>query len=176
MQQATRETPAETQEPRELQATAQRFPWAWSPTPDPLCQQFCTPLRYYCCLIDGHRDITHNRSNLHAKVKCFLFCCRRPFSLLIIRVVVFVSGEWHGNSNEPVAGETINHALILPSSQNKCNSMTEHVNQYGCKMTKLPIVFYEKDLGIDLSFVQEISRDSCLLWLVSQSCILCETM
>jgi hypothetical protein len=43
-------------------------------------------------------------------------------------------------------------------------------------MTKLPIVFYEKDLGIDLSFVQEISRDSCLLWLVSQSCILCETM
>jgi hypothetical protein len=49
--------------------------------------------------------------------------------------------------------------------------MTEHANQYGCKMTKLPLVFYKKDIGIDLSFVQETSGDSCLLWLVSQNCI-----
>jgi hypothetical protein len=43
------------------------------------------------------------------------------------------------------------HLLLL--SQNKCNSMTEHANQCECKITKLPIVFYGKDLGIVLSFV-----------------------
>jgi hypothetical protein len=42
-------------------------------------------------------------------------------------------------------------------------------------MTKLPLIFYKKDLGIDLSFVEETFGDSCLLWLVSQSYILCET-
>jgi hypothetical protein len=45
--------------------------------------------------------------------------------------------------------------------------MTEHANQCGCKMTKLPLVFYKKHLGIDLSFVQETSRD--LSFVVSQS-------
>jgi hypothetical protein len=50
--------------------------------------------------------------------------------------------------------------------------MTEHANQCGCKMTKSALVFYEKNLGIDLSFVQETSTDSYLLWLASQSCII----
>jgi hypothetical protein len=52
--------------------------------------------------------------------------------------------------------------------------MTEHANQCGRKMIKSPLVFYEKNLGIDLSFVQETSTDSYLLWLASQSCIICE--
>jgi hypothetical protein len=38
------------------------------------------------------------------------------------------------------------------------------------KMTKLPFVYYEKDLG-----VWELSRVACLLWLVGQSCIFCGT-
>jgi hypothetical protein len=33
-----------------------------------------------------------------------------------------------------------------------------------CEMTKLPLVFYENDLNISLSFVWEASRASCLLW------------
>jgi hypothetical protein len=42
-------------------------------------------------------------------------------------------------------------------------------------MTKLPLIFYEKDLGVVLSFVYETSRGPCFLWLASQSCVLCRT-
>jgi hypothetical protein len=42
-----------------------------------------------------------------------------------------------------------------------------------CKMTKIPLVFYGKDIAIGLSFMWEASRASCLLWLISQSCNLC---
>jgi hypothetical protein len=59
---------------------------------------------------------------------------------------------------------------LLPPSQNKCNSRTDE----GWKMTKVPFVFYEKDLAIDLSFL-EAFRVSCVLWLVSQNCTLCGT-
>jgi hypothetical protein len=42
-------------------------------------------------------------------------------------------------------------------------------------MIVLSLVFCEKDLEFWLSFVRETSRLICLLWLVSQTCILCET-
>jgi hypothetical protein len=65
--------------------------------------------------------------------------------------------------------------IILPPSQNRCNYKTGHANQYRCKMTKLPLVFCEKDLDMSLSFVWRPFRVSCLLWLVDKSCILYET-
>jgi hypothetical protein len=40
------------------------------------------------------------------------------------------------------------------------------------KMTKLPLVCYEKDLDMNLSFVWEPSKVLfCLLWLIGQSCV-----
>jgi hypothetical protein len=44
-----------------------------------------------------------------------------------------------------------------------------------CKITKFPLVFCKKDLDIGLSFACEVSGVSCLVWLVGQNCILCET-
>ena len=41
------------------------------------------------------------------------------------------------------------------------------------QITKLSLIFCKKILDIALSFVQEVSGDSCLLWLISQSCIFC---
>jgi hypothetical protein len=46
-------------------------------------------------------------------------------------------------------------------------------NNARCEMTKIPFILYEKDLAfdffgtLDLSYMWEASRFSCLLWLIS---------
>ena len=65
--------------------------------------------------------------------------------------------------------------VLLPPSQNKCNFRTEHVNQCQMQIIKLSLVFCKKNLDIGLSFVQEVFRDSCILWLLDQNYIFCET-
>jgi hypothetical protein len=52
--------------------------------------------------------------------------------------------------------------MLLPS-ENKCNTRTEHTNQFEVNNYKLPFVLYDKDLVISLCFAREVSRASCLL-------------
>jgi hypothetical protein len=49
------------------------------------------------------------------------------------------------------------NAILAPSTENNAR----------CEMTKIPFVLHEKDLAIDLSYMWETSRFSCLLWLIS---------
>jgi hypothetical protein len=68
---------------------------------------------------------------------------------------------------------TASSMLNLYSLRPKINAILGLSTQTNarCEMTKLPLVLYEKDLAIGLSFMLEASRISCLLWLVSQNCI-----
>jgi hypothetical protein len=68
----------------------------------------------------------------------------------------------------------VRYAYSLRPKINAILGLSTQTN-VACKMTKIPLVFYEKNLDIVLSFVREVSRFFCLLWLTSERCILYET-
>jgi hypothetical protein len=61
------------------------------------------------------------------KLNAFSFVAVGLLVCLLYVLAVFVSSEWHGNSIEPVAGETINHA---PTDLFRANVRARKLNQH----------------------------------------------